>query len=42
MKRTKFHDKIDKYVPRYLVAYKIGNLGSYTIDVEIFYNDISE
>ncbi|WP_298840049.1 serine hydrolase [Clostridium sp.] len=39
MKRTKFHDRIDKYVPRNLVAHKIGNLGSYTNDVGIVFTD---
>jgi len=39
MKRTKFHDRIDKYIPRYLVAHKIGNLGSYTNDVGIVFTN---
>lgn len=39
MKQTSFHDRIDKYVPKNLVAHKIGNYGSYTNDIGIVFTD---
>jgi beta-lactamase class A len=39
MKQTVFHDRIDKYVPKNLVAHKIGNYGSYTNDIGIVFTD---
>lgn len=39
MKQTVFHDRIDKYVPKYKVAHKIGNYGSYVNDVGIVFAD---
>jgi len=39
MKQTVFHDRIDKYVPKSLVAHKIGNYGSYVNDVGIVFTD---
>lgn len=39
MKQTVFHDRIDKYVPKNIVAHKIGNYGSYTNDVGIVFAD---
>lgn len=39
MKQTIFHDRIDKYVPKNLVAHKIGNYGAYTNDIGIVFTD---
>lgn len=39
MKQTVFHDRIDKYVPKNIVAHKIGNYGSYTNDIGIVFTD---
>lgn len=39
MKQTIFHDRIDKYVPQYLTAHKIGNYGTYVNDVGIVFTD---
>lgn len=39
MKKTVFHDRLDKYVPQSIVAHKIGNYGSYTNDVGIIFTD---
>jgi beta-lactamase class A len=35
MKTTVFHDRLDKYVPKNIVAHKIGNYGSFVNDVGI-------
>jgi len=39
MKQTIFHDRIDKYVPKSLVAHKIGNYSTYVNDVGIVFTD---
>lgn len=39
MKQTIFHDRIDKYVPKSLVAHKIGNYGAFVNDVGIIFTD---
>lgn len=39
MKNTVFHDRIDKYIPKDIVAHKIGNYGSYTNDVGIVFTE---
>lgn len=38
MKKTEFHDRLDKYVPQDIVAHKIGNYGSYVNDIGIIYS----
>lgn len=35
MKRTVFHDRLDKYIPKEISAHKIGNYKGYTNDVGI-------
>jgi beta-lactamase class A len=37
MKETVFHDRLDKYVPKSIVAHKIGNYGTFINDVGIVY-----
>jgi beta-lactamase class A len=37
MKTTVFHDRLDKYVPKNIVAHKIGNYGAFVNDVGIVY-----
>lgn len=37
MKTTVFHDRLDKYVPKSIVAHKIGNYGAYVNDIGIVY-----
>jgi beta-lactamase class A len=37
MKTTVFHDRLDMYVPRNIVAHKIGNYGAFVNDVGIVY-----
>jgi beta-lactamase class A len=37
MKTTVFHDRLDKYVPKSIVAHKIGNYGAFVNDVGIVY-----
>ncbi|WP_102399770.1 serine hydrolase [Haloimpatiens massiliensis] len=37
MKSTVFHDRIDKYIPKDIVAHKIGNYGSSVNDVGIVF-----
>jgi len=37
MKNTDFHDRIDLYIPRDIVAHKIGDYDSYVNDVGIIY-----
>lgn len=37
MKTTVFHDRLDKYVPKNIVAHKIGNYGTFVNDVGIVY-----
>lgn len=39
MKNTVFHDRIDKYIPKSVVAHKIGNYGSYINDVGIVFTE---
>ena len=35
MKKTEYHDRIDKYIPKEIVAHKIGDFGEYVNDVGI-------
>jgi beta-lactamase class A len=37
MKKTEFHDRIDKYIPRELVAHKIGDYAEYVNDIGIVF-----
>jgi beta-lactamase class A len=37
MKKTEFHDRIDKYIPREIVAHKIGDYGEYVNDIGIVF-----
>lgn len=39
MKETDFHDRLDKYVSRNIVAHKIGDYSDYVNDVGIVYSD---
>ncbi|MGL4774299.1 MAG: serine hydrolase [Clostridium sp.] len=39
MKKTVFHDRLDKYVPYEIVAHKIGDNGGYAHDTGIIYTD---
>lgn len=39
MKRTSFHDRIDKYIPQNITAHKIGNYGAYVNDIAIVYTN---
>jgi beta-lactamase class A len=38
MKKTIYHDRIDKYIPREIVAHKIGDYGNYANDIAIVYD----
>ncbi|MGH4139676.1 serine hydrolase [Clostridium sp.] len=35
MKKTDYHDRIDKYIPKEIVAHKIGDYGEYVNDIAI-------
>jgi len=35
MKKTEYHDRIDKYIPQEIVAHKIGDFGDYVNDTAI-------
>jgi beta-lactamase class A len=37
MKKTEFHDRIDKYIPREVVAHKIGDYAEYVNDIGIVF-----
>jgi beta-lactamase class A len=37
MKKTEFHDRIDKYIPQSITAHKIGDYGAYVNDIAIVY-----
>jgi beta-lactamase class A len=39
MKKTDFHDRLDKYVDKSIVAHKIGDYSDYVNDVGIIYTD---
>ncbi|MGH4118147.1 serine hydrolase [Clostridium sp.] len=39
MKKTEYHDRIDKYIPNEIVAHKIGDYDEYVNDMAIVYND---
>jgi len=39
MKKTKCHDRIDKYIPQKIVAHKIGDFGEYINDTAIVCTD---
>lgn len=39
MKKTAFHDRLDKYIDNNIVAHKIGNYSNYVNDVGIIYTD---
>ena len=39
MKKTVFHDRLDKYIPRDICAHKIGNYGGYVNDVGIIFTE---
>ncbi|WP_291632624.1 serine hydrolase [Clostridium sp.] len=39
MKKTKYHDRIDKYIPREIVAHKIGDFATYVNDTAIVYKE---
>ena len=39
MKKTVFHDRIDKYIPRGIVAHKIGDYGEYVNDIGIVFKE---
>jgi len=39
MKKTVFHDRIDKYIPKEIVAHKIGDYGEYVNDVGIVFKE---
>lgn len=39
LKKTAFHDRLDKYIPRNLVAHKIGNFYRYYDDAGIIYSE---
>lgn len=39
MKKTEFHDRIDKYIPRGIVAHKIGDYADYVNDIGIVFKD---
>jgi beta-lactamase class A len=39
MKKTEYHDRIDKYIPQEIVAHKIGDYAEYVNDMAIVFND---
>ena len=39
MKKTEYHDRIDKYIPKEIVAHKIGDFAPYVNDTAIVYKD---
>jgi len=39
MKKTEYHDRIDKYIPQEIVAHKIGDFGDYVNDTAIVCKD---
>lgn len=39
MKKTEYHDRIDKYIPKEIVAHKIGNYAEYVNDMAIVYDE---
>lgn len=39
MKKTTFHDRLDKYVPKEICAHKIGDYGGYVNDVGIIFTE---
>jgi len=39
MKKTEYHDRIDKYIPQEIVAHKIGNYAEYVNDMAIVYGE---
>jgi beta-lactamase class A len=39
MKKTEYHDRIDKYIPQEIVAHKIGNYAEYVNDMAIVYDE---
>lgn len=39
MKKTVFHDRLDKYIPKDICAHKIGNYGGYVNDVGIIFTE---
>ncbi|AJA47174.1 hypothetical protein CPAST_c10740 [Clostridium pasteurianum DSM 525 = ATCC 6013] len=39
MKKTDFHDRLDKYINTNIVAHKVGNYGNYVNDVGIVYTN---
>lgn len=39
MKKTVYHDRIDKYIPKEIVAHKIGDYAEYVNDMGIVFND---
>lgn len=39
MKKTVFHDRIDKYIPKEIVAHKIGDYGPYVNDIGIVFKE---
>lgn len=39
MKKTEYHDRIDKYIPKEIVAHKIGDYAEYVNDMAIVCND---
>lgn len=39
MKNTKFHDRLDKYLPQTIVAHKIGDYATFVNDVGIVFTD---
>ncbi|MGK0464944.1 serine hydrolase [Clostridium sp.] len=39
MKKTEYHDRIDKYIPNEIVAHKIGNYAGYVNDMAIVYDE---
>ena len=39
MKKTEYHDRIDKYIPKEIVAHKIGNYAEYVNDMAIVFDE---
>lgn len=39
MKSTIFHERLDRYIPHYLVAHKIGSIDSYVHDIGLVFTD---
>lgn len=39
MKKTEYHDRIDRYIPKEIVAHKIGDFGLYVNDIAIVCKD---